>query len=341
MMHRLIAVLTAVAITALAGQVAMARTPRPHQHLVPVAGNGSYLVYARVGTSCERGNPTLHVRTLDGGTRTLPLPRPVGWSLNPCTAQLVGHTLTIFHFTRRDKREVIYWWDLAGRRHGKTALPAGRQLSSLTPIPGGWVYSTGRARYAKRSATTLYREGTGGKVTKFGTFAPFEPGAILSGPRGLVMFDHKPDLRMRYVDYRTRRVTTLGTPANRYGYADCQAATATYVACFSVSEHEGYVSKYEQSITPLNGQATVRCRSCFDPHEVDWRAFAFTPVGPTARYADGSLHTMSPTGRMSQGPGHGAEILDSAYGKIIAGHSSGILTEQRTVEDEQTVILRP
>ncbi|MBE7189529.1 hypothetical protein [Jatrophihabitans endophyticus] len=366
--RRLVAGSTALALGAaaltVAGSPASAH-PSPVAHYYPLAGNSQYLVYSkdhapngsRGYTGCSHGSPTLHVRTKSGRTHTLPVPhtgsgKHYSDDVNPCYGlDLTGHFLTLEGIG--GYRDTMYWWDLEQHTHGKVQLPGrNTKIAVVGTVSGGWLFANiHESRSDYYTATTIYRQGTGGKVTTYAKLARFSLFDVETSAHGLLVGRGAEPLR--YLPAGSSKVRTLDAPAHAYGSKSCFGLTSTYAAC--QADHYGgsdNLRDQQISITPLTGGPTVASTRVFDPASVtlDQDSVTAGPNGVVAlvyRSTASSglndvptdLRSFDTGGRVHSASGHGATALVVAYDKIIVAHRGGRLTSQGSVTGAQHTLL--
>jgi hypothetical protein len=342
-----------------AGAAPAGATPSQGRYLYPLAGDSRYLVYSqshrRYGSinevGCATGRPTLHVRDKAGHTRTLAVAQDgqsYAKDVDPCEGvSLNGDLLTMDGGSGR--HETIFWWDLERHTHGTAKLPLNVLKSQFVgTVPGGWLYAP--LRFGdNETSTTLYRQGIGGKVTKFATLPRFFVEEVPKSTRGIVTGDFTPFQAnpLHYLRYGSSAPRTLDSPAHKYRDEGCSGVTATYVACDSVFESDREVNpaiyKWQESITPLSGKPTIVNERVFAPKVGEVRRIAVAPGGVVGLLwpskGTSKLRGFGTGGRISSAPGHGARELTVAYGQIVVGHRGGQITLQRSVTSKQHKIL--
>lgn len=325
-------------------------------HNFPLAGNGNYLVYSqntapngsRGATGCAHGSPTLHVRTKAGTTRTLATPHQhrgteYADNANPCDGlELNGHFLALEGIG--GTRDTMYWWDLKKHTHGQVRLPGGTvRVTQVGAVAGGWLFArTGRSDQNAYTATALYRQGTGGRVTTYARLARFSVFDVETSPQGVLVGNTGGPLRYLPVGASTPR--TLARPAHRYSGQGCFALTSTFAACQATHENNAdQLDGYEASITSLTGKHTVASPAGFTPTGSYLLAPSATSRGivglvrPTRTQV--SVRGLGTDGNVTSAHGHGATTLVVAYDKIIVGHSGGKITMQGSVTGKQHTLI--
>jgi hypothetical protein len=253
-----------------------------------LAGSPSRLVYEQLTNTGERGlygHAVLTIRTLNGSTKTLPLPPHlrVPVSHNDAEWSLVGHSLTDLSSGDPD---VIYWWNVATGAHGEHALPVGR--SYVGSSPDGWIYTV--ATKSHPHGEVFDQPAAGGPATSLdGPEMPagdgFSPiGAV--GPDGyalLVSGANQSGQRLVFSAWGSSTYSTIDTFPEAAAFVSCRIEAYDAVGCVEpVADNQIRVVR-----VPTSGAADV---------ETDPRS---GPIGPEVGTGSGFprvLLTKSATG---------------------------------------------